>query len=289
VSANSEFEIGVTLVGARRLVGMVIELALPLGKVEFLGVQWARHGLLGEGVAPLVIHRPTGPDRIELAFSLPAVLEPDGIDGDGVLGRLRFRVRPQARGDIEIRVPRAVYRSARGATDDLAQDAVVLIAVVPGGDFDADGRVDFDDFLLLMDHLDATSPEAIQTFDLNGDGAVTLEDVFVLFAGMEPAAKALAEEKLPASSGLRAAFPNPFNAEVSLEFLLSRAQPIELVIYNALGQPVRHLGSGIRPPGVHRVVWDGRDDSGREATSGLYIAALRGTGLRSIRRLLLLR
>ena len=60
-------------------------------------------------------------------------------------------------------------------------------------------------------------------------------------------------------------------------------------IFNTLGQRIRHLESGRRQRGSHQVTWYGRDDSGREVTSGLYIATLRGTQERVSRRLLLVR
>ncbi len=288
VAPGSEFEVVLTLAHAYRLVGMVIELSLPLEQVEFLGVRWPRNGLFGDEEPPLVIHQQTGPDRVEFGFSQTGVSAFDGVSGGGELGRLRFRLRPGAHGKIEIRVPRAVYRSSQGRADDLPQDARVSVPVLRTGDFDADGRVDFDDFLVLMDNLGTDSLPGIQIYDLNGDGQVSLDDVFVLFANMESAAKALAREQLPLSFGLNA-YPNPFNAELALEYRLPGEQQVQLVIFNTLGQRVRHLESGRRQRGIHQVTWDGRDDSGREVTSGLYIATLRGTRERISRRLLLVR
>ncbi len=288
VAPGSEFEVVMTLANAYRLVGMVIELALPLDQVEFLGVRWPPNGLFADEGTPLVIHQQSGPDRLEFGFSQPGVSAPRGVSGGGELGRLRFRLRPGASGEIEIRVPRAVYRSSQGRADDLAQDARVSVPVMFAGDFDADGRVDFDDFLMLMDNLGTDSLPGIQIYDLNGDGQVSLDDVFVLFADMEPAAKSLAREQLPLSFGLNV-YPNPFNAQLVLEYQLPREQQIRLVIFNTLGQRVRHLESGWRQRGIHQVIWDGRDGSGREVTSGLYIATLRGTRERISRRLLLVR
>jgi hypothetical protein len=277
-----------SLTGAYRLVGMVVELALPLEHVEFLGVRWPSNGLFGGAETLLVIHQQTGPDRLEFGFSRTSAAALGGVNGEGELGRLRFRLRSAARGEIEIRVTRAIYRSSQGHSDDLAQTARVSVPVILAGDFDADGRLDFDDFLILVDNLGSDSLPTIEIYDLNGDGQVTMDDVFVLFAGMEPAAKSLAREQLRPSFGL-SAHPNPFNAEVALEYRLPIDQKIQLAIFNTLGQRVRQLGSGQRQRGPHRVTWDGRDDGGRQVTSGLYIATLRSAGQLSSKRLLLLR
>jgi flagellar hook assembly protein FlgD len=45
----------------------------------------------------------------------------------------------------------------------------------------------------------------------------------------------------------------------------------ELTVYNILGQKVRTVFSGIQDAGQRRVVWDGRNDTGVAAASGVYI------------------
>ena len=74
-----------------------------------------------------------------------------------------------------------------------------------------------------------------------------------------------------------------------LEYELPRAQRVELVIYNLLGQHVRSLVSATRPPGRHRAVWRGENDAGDTVTSGVYFAALATAQGTRVRRLLLLR
>jgi flagellar hook assembly protein FlgD len=41
--------------------------------------------------------------------------------------------------------------------------------------------------------------------------------------------------------------------------------------------------------GVHAVAWDGRDDSGRDVASGLYLSRLEADGQRVERKMMLLR
>jgi M6 family metalloprotease-like protein len=69
-------------------------------------------------------------------------------------------------------------------------------------------------------------------------------------------------------------FPNPFNAATTLDFVLPAAAPVHLAVYNALGQRVRVLMDGVRGAGRHQTVWDGRDDSGRDLASGIYLSRL---------------
>ena len=67
--------------------------------------------------------------------------------------------------------------------------------------------------------------------------------------------------------------PNPFHAATMIPFTIpARANEaqVELKIYNVLGQLVRTLVEAKMPTGHHRVAWDGRDETGRAVTSGVY-------------------
>ena len=70
------------------------------------------------------------------------------------------------------------------------------------------------------------------------------------------------------ASGLGDPFPSPFNAEVTIPFVLVDAGPVRLTVYNLMGQQVRVLADGWVDAGAHRVRWDGRTDAGVEAASG---------------------
>ncbi len=51
-----------------------------------------------------------------------------------------------------------------------------------------------------------------------------------------------------------------------------------LKIYNILGQLVRTLVDEEKLPGRYEVVWDGKDDRGKEVTSGVYFYRLETEG-----------
>jgi len=56
--------------------------------------------------------------------------------------------------------------------------------------------------------------------------------------------------------------------------ITATAASAELAIYNAAGQPVRTFVLGQRSPGKYHIVWDGRDDAGRELSNGMYFYTL---------------
>lgn len=78
----------------------------------------------------------------------------------------------------------------------------------------------------------------------------------------------------PSSVKLIGNFPNPFNPSTTISFELSEPVNIRLVIYNALGQNVREVVNELRGTGVHRVLWDGKNQNGESVSSGIYLYRL---------------
>ena len=62
-----------------------------------------------------------------------------------------------------------------------------------------------------------------------------------------------------------------------------------MVVYDILGRTVRTLVRGDMEGGPHRVVWDGRDDAGIPAGSGVYLIRLEVGQAAMTRRALLLK
>lgn len=68
--------------------------------------------------------------------------------------------------------------------------------------------------------------------------------------------------------------PNPARGKVSAEFVLPQAESdVSLGVFDVSGRRVRNLAAGERGAGVHRAVWDGRSQEGREQT-GLFFLRL---------------
>ena len=94
---------------------------------------------------------------------------------------------------------------------------------------------------------------------------------------------------VPVDYVLEQNYPNPFNPETVIRYGLEQQSTVELVIYNVLGQRVRTLVEAEQTSGRYEVVWDGRDDAGRQAASGVYVYQLRASGFLMSRTMLLLR
>jgi len=65
-------------------------------------------------------------------------------------------------------------------------------------------------------------------------------------------------------------YPNPFNPTTTISFEMASEGNVVIEVYSVKGQLVRKLVNGVRGAGVHKIVWDGRDDAGRGVSSGVY-------------------
>jgi len=78
----------------------------------------------------------------------------------------------------------------------------------------------------------------------------------------------------PVGFTLEQNYPNPFNPSTTIRYQLPKTTEVVLKIYNIFGQEVRTLVNARQPVGMNAVVWDGRDQSGKEVSSGIYIYRL---------------
>ncbi len=69
-------------------------------------------------------------------------------------------------------------------------------------------------------------------------------------------------------------FPIPFNSSARIVFVSPKSVNASMKIYNILGEQVRDLFSGVASVGENIVFWDGRNDYGETASSGVYIYTL---------------
>jgi hypothetical protein len=74
-------------------------------------------------------------------------------------------------------------------------------------------------------------------------------------------------------------YPNPFNPSTTIKYSMPNAGHLKLSIYNVRGHLVKTLIDGVRPAGADQtVVWDGTDERGSSAASGVYFYEARAMG-----------
>lgn len=111
------------------------------------------------------------------------------------------------------------------------------------------------------------------------DGSISQSNVIEVLLG--------ARMPLPTEFAVNV-YPNPFNPSTTISYELPESAPVSVVIYDVLGQQVRHLISQVNSAGRYSVQWDARDNQGRGVASGVYIAKVdAGTTTLSQKMLLL--
>lgn len=81
--------------------------------------------------------------------------------------------------------------------------------------------------------------------------------------------------QIPKTYHLKKNYPNPFNPSTTIEFELPETSDVELAIYDILGRKVDILVNKEFTAGYHRLVWDGTNERGEQASSGVYVYAIR--------------
>jgi len=137
------------------------------------------------------------------------------------------------------------------------------------------------------------------TDDSGTDSGVRIDDVKLL-QGMPPTSADRtpnAEKEIPSGFSLSQNYPNPFDLsqnsrfrpETIIEYAIRVPGKVTMEIYNILGQRVRIFVRENLEAGIHKMQWDGKDNLGRNLTSGVYIYRIESGNFAQSRKLVLLR
>jgi hypothetical protein len=84
-------------------------------------------------------------------------------------------------------------------------------------------------------------------------------------------------------------YPNPFNPTTHIEFNLVRTCQVKLEIYNILGNKVNTLVNERLEAGHKSIIWDGKDDQGKDVASGIYFYKLKAGDYAEAKKMILLK
>ncbi len=84
-------------------------------------------------------------------------------------------------------------------------------------------------------------------------------------------------------------FPNPFNPSTAIQYAIRQPGQVVLSIYDLKGRMVRSLVNESQGAGVYTVVWQGRDDEGRQLGSGVYFYRIDAPGVSERRKMVMLK
>jgi hypothetical protein len=97
------------------------------------------------------------------------------------------------------------------------------------------------------------------------------------------------EADLPLTFELAQNYPNPFNPSTQIGFSLPKQSPVKLQVFDIMGREVATLVDEVLPAGAHKVVWNGRDQSGTRLSSGMYFYRIQATEFIAVKRMALVK
>jgi flagellar hook assembly protein FlgD len=85
--------------------------------------------------------------------------------------------------------------------------------------------------------------------------------------------------------------PNPFNPATTIEYQIpaDASDHVTLKVYDMRGAVVNTLVDRVESPGLHSVVWYGRDQTGTLVSSGVYFYRLKAGNFIQSNKMILMR
>ncbi len=155
------------------------------------------------------------------------------------------------------------------------------------------------DLIMIADDITETSyldpdvPNGTYTYNIRAVYSGDYQSALSADAVIEHVQTNANETILPVTTELISIYPNPFNPETTISYSLKEDTKVSISIYNLKGQKVRSLVNGQIQAGYHIVTWNGKDESGRNVSSGIYFsifdAESSGSDYTSVKKIILLK
>jgi outer membrane protein assembly factor BamB len=117
-----------------------------------------------------------------------------------------------------------------------------------------------------------------------------LSQVMLLSGGLDAGTVSVGRSsETPLEFSVSQNYPNPFNPSTTIDIRLPVQSDFSLTIYDILGRSVRTYDYQRVLAGVHKVVWDGKDEAGGQVASGVYLYKLIANENIETRKLILLK
>ena len=78
---------------------------------------------------------------------------------------------------------------------------------------------------------------------------------------------------------------NPSASRATIRYSLAKGSSVALRIFSTTGELVRVLETGTQPPGLHQVIWDGKDELGRPVGRGTWFCRMTAGSFQAVSKL----
>jgi len=131
----------------------------------------------------------------------------------------------------------------------------------------------------ILNAMRSTASNASNPDNLSGWGILDAVSAAAVLTGIEDE-----QQQLPSTIELLSAYPNPFNPSTTIRYRLAESAPIQIDIYNGIGQRIQSLFNGTKGSGEHQVEWKPTN-----IASGIYYLRLKAAGNELTQKLVLLK
>ena len=254
-----------------------------------------------------------------------ARLSDSGVSGTGNVLQIKFKAK--LHGETRLALQNFKFGSSTGEIIPAGPHEIHITVEqrLPTGDVNRDGDVDILDLILVAQQLGNSVP-ANSPVDINRDGVVNIFDLTLVAQGIGGAAapaaqginsvtieawiagarladdgsiafrqaianlESLLASMIPSETVLLPNYPNPFNPETWIPYLLAAPAEVTLTIYDMNGGAVRRLEVGHQSAGMYQsraLYWDGRNQRGESVASGIYFYTLKAGEFTATRKMLI--
>lgn len=125
-------------------------------------------------------------------------------------------------------------------------------------------------YQVVVDKEGYTNESAI--YDINSSNNYSVSNAEIVLTSIT--LNIGSEKDIPVSYYLAQNYPNPFNPTTEIKFGIPKTSNVSIGIYNILGQKIATLLNSELNAGNYSVIWDGKDISGRNVSTGIYFYKL---------------
>jgi len=121
-----------------------------------------------------------------------------------------------------------------------------------------------------VDTESAEKNVTVKFYEMDSSGS-SMEELYRLTVKSNTSTEVTREpSEIPASYLTTQIYPNPFNRETLIEYVLPQASEVLLTVYDVSGKEIVTLVRSSQEAGSHSINWNGKNDGGAQVTSGVY-------------------
>jgi hypothetical protein len=195
---------------------------------------------------------------------------------------------------------KTITEFASDIRQQIAPINVFQIGIAPAEDKKNNARISFNGinnlssiFCFLADQNSITPIEEAKEYALEFSSNIVYKTIFV-------ATDKNFLKNYPLHFTMATPYPNPCRPMATIKYVLPyrfdkngllNMQPftVKLELYDIMGRKIRQLVDHSQSPGMYRVLWDGKNASGRIAASGSYFCKLEACEYSAIKKILMMK